>query len=113
MTTHLCKKLGDVENAGQYTDIKEMMKWIVKEIFSWKFNLEYGGTFTKLVMHVSSRNMFPTTRNLQIRVHVYRSRHCCGDWLTFGCFVPMIADHDLVKKCFCPMIADHDLVKKR
>jgi len=32
--------------------------------------LEYGGTFTKLFMHVSSRNMFPTTRNLQIRVHV-------------------------------------------
>ena len=26
-------------------------------------NLEYGGTFTKLFMHVSSRNMFPTTRN--------------------------------------------------
>jgi hypothetical protein len=22
----------------------------------------------------------------------------CGDWLTFDCFVPMIADHDLVKK---------------
>jgi hypothetical protein len=41
-------------------------------------------------MHVSSRNMFPTTRNLQIRVHVYRPRHYCGDWLTFGCFVPMI-----------------------
>ena len=40
--------------------------------------------------------MFPTIRNLQIRVHVYRPRHCCGDWLTFGCFVPMIADHDLV-----------------
>jgi hypothetical protein len=33
--------------------------------------------------------------------------------LTFGCFVPMIADHDLVKKSFGPMIADHDLVKKR
>jgi hypothetical protein len=32
---------------------------------------------------------------------------------TFGCFVPMIADHDLVKKSFGPMIADHDLVKKR
>ena len=31
----------------------------------------------------------------------------------FGCFVPMIADHDLVKKSFGPMIADHDLVKKR
>jgi len=45
-------------------------------------------------MHVSSRNMFPTTGNLQIRVHVYRPRHCCGDWLTFGCFVLMIADHD-------------------
>jgi hypothetical protein len=62
-------------------------------------------------MHVSSRNMFPTTRNLQIRVHVYRPRHCCGDWLTFGCFIPMIVDHDLVKKRFGPMIADHDLVK--
>jgi hypothetical protein len=47
---------------------------------------------TKLFMHVSSRNMFPTFRNLQIRVHVYRPRHCCGDWLTFGCFFPMIAD---------------------
>jgi hypothetical protein len=32
-------------------------------------------------MHVSSRNMFPTTRNLQIRVHVYRPRHYCGGWL--------------------------------
>jgi hypothetical protein len=51
--------------------------------------LEYGGTFTKLFMHVSSRNMFPTIRNLQIHVHVYYPRHCCGDWLTFGCFVPM------------------------
>ena len=70
----------------------------VKKFFPWKFNLEYGGTFTKLFMHVSSRNMFPTIRNLQIRVHVYRPRHCCGDWLTFGCFAPMIADHDLVTK---------------
>jgi hypothetical protein len=32
----------------------------------------------KLIMHVSSRNMFPT-RNLQIGVHVYRPRYCCGD----------------------------------
>ena len=70
----------------------------VKKLFPSKFNLEYGGILTKLFMHVSSRNMFPTTRNLQIRVHVYRPRHCCGDWLTFDCFVPMIADHDLVKK---------------
>ena len=85
----------------------------VKKIFPWKFNLEYGGTFTKLFMHVSSRNMFLTTRNLQIRVHVYRPRHYCGDWLTFNCFVPMIADHNLVKKSFGPIIADHDLVKKR
>ena len=38
----------------------------MKKIFPWKLNLEYGGTFTKLFMHVSSRNMFPTTRNLQI-----------------------------------------------
>ena len=43
----------------------------VKNIFPWKFNLEYDGTFTKLFMHVSSWNMFPITRNLQIRVHVY------------------------------------------
>ena len=85
----------------------------VKKISPGKFNLEYGGTFTKLFMHTSSRNMFPTTRNLQIRVHVYRPRHYCGDWLTFGCFVPMIADHNLVKKSFSSMIADHDLVKKR
>ena len=84
-----------------------------ENIFPWKFNLEYGGTFTKLFIHVSSRNMFPTTRNLQIRVHVYRPRHGCGDWLTFGCFVPMIADYNFVKKSFGPMIADHDLVKKR
>ena len=82
-------------------------------MFPWKLNLEYGGTFTKLSMHVSSRNMFSTTRNLQIHVHVYHPRHCCGDWLAFGCFVPMIADHDLVKKSFGPMIADHDLAKKR
>jgi len=85
----------------------------VKNICPWKFNLEYGGTFTKLFIHVSSRNMLPTTRNLQIRVHIYRPRHYCGDWLTFGCFVPMIADHDLVQKSFGPMIADHDLVKKK
>jgi hypothetical protein len=79
----------------------------VKKIFPWKFNLEYDGTFTKLFMHVSSWNMFPTTRNLQIHVHVYRPRHY------FRCFVPMIADHNLVKKSFCTMIADHELVKKR
>jgi hypothetical protein len=42
-------------------------------------NNKIGGTFTKLFMHVSSRNMFPTTRNMQIRVHVYRPRHYCGD----------------------------------
>ena len=75
-----------------------IMPVLGEEIFPWKFNLEYGSTFTKLFMHVSSRNMFPTIRNLQIRVHVYRPRHCCGDWLTFVYFVTMIADHDLVTK---------------
>jgi hypothetical protein len=54
----------------------------VKKCFPGKINLEYGGTFTKLFMHVSSRNMFRAIRNLQIRVHIYRPRHCCGDWLT-------------------------------
>jgi hypothetical protein len=58
----------------------------VKKIFPWKFNLENGGIFTKLFMHVSSRNMFPTTRNLQIHVHVYGPRHCCGDWINFRLF---------------------------
>jgi hypothetical protein len=38
--------------------------------------------YSVCTMHVSSRNMFPTTRNLQICVHVYRPRHYCGDWLT-------------------------------
>ena len=55
----------------------------VKKFSPWKFNLEYGGTFTKLCMHVSSWSMFPTIRNLQIRVHVYRPRHCCGDFRLF------------------------------
>jgi hypothetical protein len=45
----------------------------VKKFSPWKLNLEYGGTFTKLFMYVSSRNMFPT-----ICVHVYRPRYCCG-----------------------------------
>ena len=44
----------------------------VKKIFPRKFNLDYGGTFTKLFMHVSRRYMSPTTRNLQIHVHAYR-----------------------------------------
>ena len=44
----------------------------MKKIFPRKFNLDYGGTFTKLFMHVSRRNMSPTTRNLQIHVHAYR-----------------------------------------
>ena len=35
-----------------------------EENFSLKIHLEYGDTFTKLFMHVSSRNMFPTTRNM-------------------------------------------------
>jgi hypothetical protein len=69
----------------------QLHQFRVKKNFPWKFNLEYGGTFTKLFMHVSSRNMFPTISNLQIRVHVYRPRHCVViNWLTFGCFVPMI-----------------------
>jgi hypothetical protein len=36
----------------------------VKNFPPWKFNLEYGGTFTKLFIHVSSWNMFPTIRNV-------------------------------------------------
>jgi hypothetical protein len=46
----------------------------VKKLFPWKFNLEYGGTFTKLFMHVSSRNMFPAIRNLQIQ-NIFRVYH--------------------------------------
>ena len=89
--------------------------YLITPVLGEENSIQFGirGTFTKLFMHISSRNMFPTTRNVQIRVHVYHPRHCCGGWLTFGCFVPMIADHDLVKKGFGPMIANHDLVKKR
>ena len=90
-----------VLNTNQSTNLNFKVilhQFWAKKSFPWKFKLEYGGTFTKLFMHVSSRNMFPTIRNLQIRVHVYRLRYCCGDWLTFGCFAPMIADHDLVTK---------------
>ena len=80
---------------------KKLHQFWVKKIFPWKFNLEYGDIFTKLFMHVSSRNMFPTTRNLQIRVHVYRPRHCCGDWLTFGCFVPIMTSRRKVNNHGC------------
>jgi hypothetical protein len=69
----------------------------VKKLFPWKFNLEYGDTFTKLFMHVSSRNMFPTIRNLQIRVHVYRPRQCCRDWLSTHTFLTMIIEESV---CF-------------
>jgi hypothetical protein len=90
-------------------------KVILHQFWMKKIFLENSiwNTAVPLFIYVSSRNMFPTTRNLQIRVHVYRPRHYCGDWLTFGCFVPMIVDNDLVKKSFGPMIADHDLGKKR
>jgi hypothetical protein len=50
-----------------------------EEHFPLNIHLKYGGTFTKLFMHVSSRNMFPTTRNLENRVHVCRPCHCRGD----------------------------------
>jgi lauroyl/myristoyl acyltransferase len=55
----------------KYKSIKVILyQFWVKKFVPWKFNLEYGGTFTKLFMHVSSRNMLPTIRNLQIRKHV-------------------------------------------
>jgi hypothetical protein len=92
-STHRCVRL---VQAIQNCSIKYLIlhQFWVKTISPWKINLEYGGIFTKLFMHVTSRNMFPTT----IRVHVYRPRHCCGDWLTFGCFVLMNADHDPWRK---------------
>jgi hypothetical protein len=53
-------------------------------------------------------------------VRAYLSIHDCLFFLhevvignPSGCFVPMIADHNLMKKSFGPMIADHDLVKKK
>jgi hypothetical protein len=76
----------------------------VKKIFPWKFNLEYSGTFTKLFMHISSRNMFPTTRNLQIRVHVYRSRHYshCQE-----CVHAYLSIHDCLSFLHKVMISNH------
>ena len=48
-------------------------------------------------MHVSSRNMFPTTRNLQIRLHVYRPRlnfrlFCSDDCRSWPCEVKFWSD---------------------
>jgi hypothetical protein len=45
-------------------------------------------------------------------VHVFRPRHYCEDLLTFGYFVPMIADHYLVKKSVGPMIADQEKINR-
>jgi hypothetical protein len=62
----------------------------VKKIFPWKFNLEYGGTITKLFVHVSSRNMFPNN---------YKSANPCACLLSspllwrlinFRLFVPWL-----------------------
>jgi hypothetical protein len=35
--------------------------------------------YTPQTMFAGGINMFPTIRNLQIRVHVYQPRYCCGD----------------------------------
>jgi hypothetical protein len=90
------QKLNHIKNKVFFESIT--MFWIINTgfVFTW---LKLG-SFTKLFMHVSNRNMFPTTRNLQIRVQVYRPCHYCGNWLTCGCFVPMIVDHSLVEKSF-------------
>jgi hypothetical protein len=47
----------------------------VKKLFPSKFNLEYGGILTKLFMHVSSRNMFPTTKVLSVIEERKHLRH--------------------------------------
>ena len=75
MVDHHCLKFLFISTLCEILKVILHQFW-VKKISSWKFNLEYDGTFTKLFMHVSSWNMFPTTRNLQIRVHVYRPHHC-------------------------------------
>jgi hypothetical protein len=73
-------------------------RWFwMKTIFPSKFNLEYGGTFTKLFMHVSSRNMFPTTRNLQIRVRSIYSKV-----LTVSLFIDR--KHFTVILCYGPLV---------
>jgi len=43
----------------------------VKKNVSLKIKFGIRGTLTKLFMHASSRNMFQTTRNLQIRVCMF------------------------------------------
>jgi hypothetical protein len=64
------RKLISLHNNGDYTS------------FGWRHffpeNLIWNTAVTllrQLFMHVSSRNMFPTIRNLQNRVHVYPPRH--------------------------------------
>ena len=74
------------------SDIKVILhQFWVKKFFPWKFNLEYGCTFTKLFMHVSSRNMFPTARNLHVlsdqSVH-FTHAYCCVSKLSkFGAYL--------------------------
>ena len=103
LADHACNLIYHIGNSHLKVKPSSLFKVIlhqfwVKKCFPWKFNLEYGGTFTKLFMNVSSRNIFPTIRNLQIRVHVYRPRHFCGDWLTFGCFVPIMTSWRNIKQ---------------
>jgi hypothetical protein len=56
----------------------------MKTIFPSKFNLEYGGTFTKLFMHVSSRNRkvlwgfyhwIPEEKCIALLCNYYRFQH--------------------------------------
>jgi hypothetical protein len=70
----------------------------VKKFFPWKFNLEYD---VPLLSYSCVFQVEICSQQLEICKSVCMFivlRHCCGDWLTFGCFVPMIANHDLVKK---------------
>jgi hypothetical protein len=87
-TVQLMKKMSDAsKNIFRVYHIRIIApKKMVHATWNRQIPLEYGGTFTKLFMHVSSRNMFPTIRNLQIRVHVYHPRHCCGDMINFRLF---------------------------
>jgi hypothetical protein len=65
--------------------LKVILQFWVKKLFPWKFNLEYGSTFTKLCMHGSSRNIkfsppdkISTGKNYVLHMHSHILHYSIG-----------------------------------
>ena len=79
---HLCLREENLSFINNYIKVILHQFW-VKKCFHWKFNLEYGGTFTKLFIF----QVEICSQQLEICKSV-----CMFTVLT------IVADHDLVKK---------------